>query len=48
MAELMFHRNGYYEGVLLTFTHRNPKTGEVWSDDIGEWIPSDSVKWTKR
>lgn len=34
MAKLMFHRNGYYKGKLLTFTHRNPETGEVWSDDI--------------
>lgn len=48
MAELMFYRRGYYKGALCEFTNRNPKTGEVWSDDIGHWVSSDSVKWEKR
>lgn len=38
-------RIGRYDGKQYVFTHRNPHTGEVWSDDIGEWVPSDQVKF---
>ena len=38
-------RIGRYAGIECVFTHRNPHTGDVWSDDIGEWVPSDQVEF---
>ena len=45
-------RIGRYKGKQYVFTHRNPHTGEVWSDDIpdrqgepGKWVPSDQVEF---
>ena len=34
MARLMFCKKGIYGGQTYIFSHRNPQTGEVWSDDI--------------
>lgn len=44
-----------YNGESYVFTHRNPHTGELWSDDIGtlvggnlvfgRWVPSDQVEF---
>ncbi len=31
---ISFGRWGMYDGQIVFFTHRNPKNGEVWSDDI--------------
>lgn len=31
---IAFGRYGNYGGKICHFTHRNPKNGEVWSDDI--------------
>ena len=55
MLKYEYGREGMYKGKLYTFTHRNPETGEVWSDDIpvktdkgnayGRWVNPDSVKW---
>lgn len=50
-------RVGYYSGKEFFFDHRDPKTGEVWSDDIpvynsdgkvigyGKWVDPKKVKW---
>lgn len=50
-----FTRIGYYDGAKYVFTHRDPKSGNVWSDDIpvrilntltfGKWVPNDQVHW---
>ena len=55
MLKSEYGREGMYKGKLYTFTHRNPETSEVWSDDIpvrvddymtyGRWVKADSVKW---
>lgn len=46
-------RYGYYNGGKYLFTHRNPKTGELWGEDIpvgknpieyGKWVSGDSVR----
>lgn len=34
MARLMFCKKGIYGGKTYIFSHRNPQTGGVWSDDI--------------
>lgn len=34
MARTMFCKRGIYGGQTYIFSHRNPQTGEVWSDDI--------------
>ena len=34
MARLMFCKKGIYGGKTYIFSHRNPQTGDVWSDDI--------------
>lgn len=34
MARTMFCKKGTYRGKTYVFSHRNPETGEVWSDDI--------------
>ena len=34
MARTMFCKKGIYGGKTYIFSHRNPQTGEVWSDDI--------------
>ena len=31
---MSFGRYGVYGGKKCFFTHRNPKNGDVWSDDI--------------
>ena len=31
---ISFGRYGNYGGKIYFFTHRNPKNGEVWSDEI--------------
>lgn len=43
---------GRFCGKEYTFTHRNPKTGEVWCDDypvsnneVGAWVPNDQVEF---
>ena len=47
-------RFGVYKGMKCLFTHRNPKSGEVYGEDIpvdrkygicGKWVPYDSVQW---
>ena len=49
-----FARRGHYNGGNYTFTHRDPKTGELWGEDIptgkkspieyGMWVPGESVR----
>lgn len=34
MARTRFCKKGIYGGQTYVFSHRNPQTGEVWSDDI--------------
>lgn len=34
MARTMFCKKGIYGGKIYIFSHRNPQTGDVWSDDI--------------
>lgn len=44
---------GMYNGKPYTFTHRNPKTGELYGEDIpvsskeygvyGKWVPAEKV-----
>lgn len=43
---------GRYKGKRYVFTHRDPQTGDLWSDDIpvgknpveyGGWVSADSV-----
>lgn len=45
-------RYGRYLGNVYLFTHRNPKNGDLYGEDIpdpmsrnmnGKWVPSDSV-----
>lgn len=45
-------RYGWYQGKEYLFTHRNPKNGDLYGEDIpivpgclilGKWVPSDSV-----
>lgn len=45
-------RYGRYQGKEYLFTHRNPKNGDLYGEDIpdptsrnmcGKWVPSDSV-----
>ncbi len=31
---ISYGRYGYYDGKTYYFTHRNPKNGNVWSDEI--------------
>lgn len=50
-------RYGNYGGTVCLFTHRDPKSGQVWSDDIpitddngkvvewGKWVEPASVTW---
>ena len=46
-------RKGMYAGNVYVFTCRDPKSGNVWSDDIpngpkipdGRWVDADSVHW---
>ena len=49
-------RCGIYGGQYVVFTHYNPKTHQVWSDDLydydieghkyyGQWVDYDSVAW---
>ncbi len=48
-----FAKKGMYDGEIYTFTHRDPKSGELWSDDIhvkktgefGKWVSADSVSF---
>lgn len=43
---------GIYHGDLYNFTHRNPKNGYLWADDLydhaqrmfGKWVPAEKVK----
>ena len=54
---MRFGRKGIYKGKTYTFTHWNPKTNEVWGDDImagkdslglpvyGKWVPKKAVKF---
>lgn len=49
---IMNARYGMYKGNNYLFTHRDPKTGYVWGEDIpvdlhayGCWVPYDSVRW---
>ena len=54
---MRFGRKGIYKGKTYTFTHWNPKTNEVWGDDIlerrdsvglpvyGKWVSRDKVKF---
>ena len=45
-------RYGWYQGKKYLFTHRNPKNGDLYGEDIpivpgslilGKWVSSDSV-----
>ena len=50
-------RVGVFGGQVCKFTHRDPKSGQVWSDNIpvqqdakghieyGMWVDPSSVKW---
>lgn len=49
-------RRGNWRGTMSVFTHRNPKNGTVWGEDIpvmrggrivgyGAWVPYDEVKF---
>ena len=49
-------RRGMYGGNIYTFTHRDPKSGKVYSNEIpvlpkediyGAWVYPDEVKWIK-
>ena len=54
---MRFGRKGIYKGKTYNFTHWNPKTNEVWGDDIldhkdsvglpvyGKWVPQKVVKF---
>lgn len=49
-------RAGKYRGKEYIFTHRDPDTERVWSDDIdngknappGRWVNPEEVKWNER
>lgn len=52
-AGVYFARKGHYNGGNYTFTHRDPKTGDLWGEDIpvgknpieyGAWVPGESVR----
>lgn len=45
-------RYGRWKGIRSLFTHRNPKNGKVWGEDlpvdsvnVGKWVPYDEVEW---
>ena len=46
-------RVGIYAGKMVTFTHRNPQTGEYWTDDLrknpkgpfGMWVDSKDIRF---
>ena len=41
-------RIGLYHGNKVTFTHRNPQTGEFWTDDLGKdgrWVDSKDISF---
>lgn len=45
-------RKGIWSEQKSVFTHRNPKTGMVWGEDLhgddgalGRWVPYDEVEW---
>lgn len=46
-------RVGIYAGKKVTFTHRNPQTGEYWTDELrqnarsplGMWVDSKGIKF---
>ena len=46
-----FAQLGMYAGKECVFTHRNPKTDEVWGEDIpngrefGKWVDKRKVKF---
>jgi hypothetical protein len=54
-----YTRKGQYGGKTYVFTHRNPQTNEVWSDEIpcrdttkkvtlfGAWVSSEKVQWVE-
>lgn len=55
-ANVFYARNGYYKGKLVTVTHRDPQSGELWLEDypvgknpvlFGAWVPADSVKFVE-
>lgn len=39
-------KEAWLNGKLYTFTHFDPKTNKVWSEEIGEWVDKENVKWT--
>ena len=52
-AGVYFARKGHYNGGNYTVTHRDPKTGDLWGEDIpvgknpieyGAWVPGESVR----
>lgn len=52
-AGVYFARKGHCNGGNYTFTHRDPKTGDLWGEDIpvgknpieyGIWVPGESVR----
>ena len=52
-SRVFFARYGYYNGSKYKFTHRDPKTGELFGDDIpvgknpvtfGKWVSGESVR----
>lgn len=44
-----YGRKGLYNGLTCLFTHRDPNTGKVWSDDLcegkGKWVWPEHIKW---
>ena len=56
-GRLFFCQQGYYKGKLVTVTHRNPESGDVWLEDYpvtdpdsgyktcGKWVRGDAVKY---
>lgn len=54
-----FAKKGAYNGGIYTFTHRDPKSGELWGEDIpvgknpteyGKWVAPESVTldWNRK
>ena len=42
-----FGRIGTVGGKKCLFTHRDPVSGEYWSDDLfdGKWIDASKIQW---
>ena len=48
-----FRRRGMYAGKVYEFTHWDPESNKMWSDDVpngpkipdGRWVKTDRIKW---